>query len=131
MNSYSELKQRLSDHLLPEQWKAMAHLVAVPPGTRSFFYQARDLFEWMEDTGRLSATNLNSLKELLRYPSVSADRLVSFIEAYERNANPEKYYCAPLRSSQVPIPIDHPIAQIHYPDSPPSFCSSSLCSDGL
>lgn len=119
MNSYSELKQRLSDHLLPEQWSVMAHLVAVPPGTRSFFYQARDLFEWMEDKGLLSANNLNSLKELLRYPSVSADRLVNFIEAYERNANPAKYYCAPLRASQVPVPIDHPIAQIHYPDSPP------------
>ncbi len=125
MNSYSELKQRLSDHLLPEQWNVMAHLVAVPPGTRSFFYQARDLFEWMEDKGLLSVDDLNGLKELLRYPSVSADRLVNFIETYERNANPEKYYCAPLRVSQVPIPrpspsvpIDHPIAPVHY--APPS-----------
>ena len=115
MNSYSELKQRLSDHLLPEQWSVMAHLVAVPPGTRSFFYQARDLFEWMEDKGLLSANNLNSLKELLRYPSVSADRIVNFIEAYERNANPEKYYCAPLRSSQVPIPIASPSPVHHAP----------------
>ena len=106
------MKQRLSDHLLPEQWSVMAHLVAVPPGTRSFFYQARDLFEWMEDKGLLSVDDLNGLKELLRYPSVSADRLVNFIRAYERNANPEKYYCAPLRVSQVPIPRPSPVSRL-------------------
>jgi hypothetical protein len=112
---YQHLKRTLTQHLVRDQWSAIAELLGIPRGTRCNFRNAGDLFEWMERntdpaTGQpyLAENHINTLRRFFGSSLVSAASCLPILDKYQQTSGQVSGVSSSssqLRSDQLASPM--------------------------